>query len=495
MTEKAEGVAVIEGRATPEGTRRGAAGRPGYRRLGRTDLTVSLVGFGGYRTGRRSPEHRAALEAALAAGVNLIDTSSNYMLGDSERLIGEVLASSNVPRDEIVVVSKIGYVQGPNLDLAQERERAGQPFPEMVKYMDGCWHCVSPEFLEDQLGRALDRLGLQTIDVLLLHNPEYFLSDATHHGDGHDLAATRAAFYDRLHRAFAYLDGAVADGRIGWYGVSSNSCVSPLDDPEATSVTRMVEASEGRMAVLQLPYNLFETGALLERNTPEGTALEAAAAHDLGVLVNRPLNAMGGNRLIRLADPPAPGSPGSDDALLARVEELGRQEAALAEAVPHVRTPAVAAILLERWDELTYPQAFQQIFRFEVVPEAQRGLRALVYSAGGHPGPDLMQVIRAYQDELNELVEPLQARATRQDAQIGEQIRAAIQPQLPPALWPESLSRLALDFVASTPGVTCVLCGMRQPVYVEDAAGTMSLPPVPDVIAVARALAAVSGQS
>ena len=97
------------------------------------------------------------------------------MLGDSERLIGEVLASAEVPRDEIVVVSKIGYVQGPNLDLAQQREAAGQPFPEMVKYMDGCWHCISPEFLEDQLGRALDRLGLETIDVLLLHNPEYFL--------------------------------------------------------------------------------------------------------------------------------------------------------------------------------------------------------------------------------------------------------------------------------------------------------------------------------
>src|SRR3954453_16694578 len=300
---------MIHGRATPEKTRQRASGHAEYRRLGKTELMVSSVGFGGYRTGRKNPDHRAALTAALVGGVNLIDTSSNYMLGDSERLIGEVLAASAVPRDEVVVVSKVGYVQGPNLDLAQERERSGQPFPEMVKYMDGCWHCISPEFLDDQLTRALDRLGLETIDVLLLHNPEYFLSDAAHRQPGAPLEEVRAAFYDRLRRAFAYLDTAVTDGRIGWYGVSSNSCVSPADDSEATSVTGMVEASEGRMAVLQLPYNLFETGALLERNTPEGTALGAAAAPDLGVLVNRPLNAMAGNRLIRLADPPRPGEP------------------------------------------------------------------------------------------------------------------------------------------------------------------------------------------
>jgi uncharacterized protein len=473
---------MIPGRATAEGTGRRAAGRPGYRRLGLAELAVSLVGFGAYRTGRQRPEHQAALVAALEAGVNLIDTSSNYMVGDSERLIGEVLASSQVPRDEIVVVSKLGYVQGPNLDLAQQREAAGRPFPEMVKYMDGCWHCISPEFLDDQLGRSLERLGLEAIDVLLLHNPEYFLTDAAQRGEAHALDRTREAFYDRLRRAFSYLDGAVTDGRIGWYGVSSNSCVLPADDPEATSVTRMVEASGRRMAALQLPYNLFETGALDERNTPEGTALESAVTHDLGVLANRPLNAMSGGsigqgRLVRLADPPRPGAPNSDEALRERVVALAAQEAALAAEAPDVEPPRVSDLLLERWDELTYPQAFQQVFRFEVMG-----------SLGQPPSPEQLAPIQAYQDALNALVEPLQARASRQDPQVGEQVRSAIQSQLPAALQGESLSRIALDFVASTPGVTSVLCGMRHPAYVDDAVGVMSLPPIPDVAAVARAL-------
>jgi len=479
---------VIQGRATAEGTRRRAARRPGYRRLGRTDLSVSLVGFGGYRAGRRSPDHRAALEAALAAGVNLIDTSSNYMLGDSERLIGEVLAASSIPRDEIVVVSKIGYVQGPNLDLAQRHEAAGQPFPEMVKYMDDCWHCISPEFLEDQLARALDRLGLASIDILLLHNPEYFLSDAVHRDPAAPLEEVRAAFYDRLARACTYLDAAVTAGTIGWYGVSSNSCVLPANDPEATSVTRMVQAAAGRMAVLQLPYNLFETVALLERNTPDGTALAAASAHDLGVLVNRPLNAMANGRLIRLADPPRSDQPGSDEALQARVAALGQLESVLAASLLGVDGPAVAALLLDRWDEIAYPQAWQQVLRFELVPEAQRGLRMLLTGLDQQPNPEEIGPIQAYQDELNSLVEALQVRATRQPAAIAEQIKAAIAPALPEPLREETLSRIALDFVASTPGVSCVLCGMRHPSYVEDAAGVLALPEVEEVVTVASAL-------
>jgi aryl-alcohol dehydrogenase-like predicted oxidoreductase len=488
---------MIPGRATPDGTRRRAASnlaehRSGYRRLGRTDLTVSLVGFGGYRTGRRNPDHRAALEAALAAGVNLIDTSSNYMLGDSERLIGEVLAASGIPRDEIVVVSKIGYAQGPNLELAQQREAEGRPFPEMVKYMEGCWHSVSPEFLEDQLARALDRLGLETIDVLLLHNPEYFLSDVAHQQSATPLEETRAAFYDRLRRAFAYLDTAVADGRLGWYGVSSNSCVGPADALDATSVSRMVEASGDRMAVLQLPYNLFEAGALLERNTTvdgqPSTALEAAAAHDLGVLVNRPLNAVRNGRLIRLADPPGPAAPGSDETLQAQVVALGQTEDVLAAGLPDVAGPRVSTLLLERWDEIAYPQAWQQMLRFDLVPEAQRGLRALLDHLHQQPDAERSGRIQAYQDELNALVEPLQVRATRQSPEIAATIRASLARHLPPALARESLSRIVLDFAASTPGVSCVLCGMRHPTYVDDAVGVLTLPAIPNTADIARAI-------
>ena len=165
--------------ASPSPTRPSAQG---YTAMGSTGLTTSRLGFGGYRVDISSDEHRQALVKALREGCNLIDTSTNYADGGSERLVGSVLVDlikrNELTREEVIVVSKIGYVQGQNLKRAESREKAGNPFPDMVKYGEGIWHCLHPEFLEEQLTLSLDRLGLATLDVCLLHNPEYFLSDA-----------------------------------------------------------------------------------------------------------------------------------------------------------------------------------------------------------------------------------------------------------------------------------------------------------------------------
>ncbi|MFQ5657229.1 MAG: aldo/keto reductase, partial [Candidatus Methylomirabilales bacterium] len=218
----------------------------GYVPLGSTGLTTSKVGFGGYRVDDETREHQEALKKALRAGCNLIDTSTNYTDGGSERCVGSVLGTlvgaGELRREEVIVVSKIGYVQGTNLSLVQEREAAGQPFPEMVKYMDGCWHCIHPEFLRGQLQRSLGRLQLETLDVCLLHNPEYFFSDAMKRGRG-PLEKLREEFYQRLRDAFTFFESQVVEGTIRWYGVSSNTAVSPASDPEATSLSRMLAAA------------------------------------------------------------------------------------------------------------------------------------------------------------------------------------------------------------------------------------------------------------
>ncbi|MGH7221037.1 MAG: aldo/keto reductase, partial [Nitrospiraceae bacterium] len=229
--------AALPGSASPEGTARYAARivsqsrhdghmEHGYGRFGNGGLTTSRLGFGTYRVDTRQPEHRNALTKALREGVNLIDTSTNYMDGDSERLVGSVLRelikSDELAREEVIVVSKIGYVQGDNLKQAEAREQAGRPYHDMVKYGEGIWHCIHPEYLADQLTLSLDRLGLATLDVCLLHNPEYFLSEAAHH-EGGDLAAARDAFYRRIEQAFTFFESQVAAGRIRYYGVSSNT--------------------------------------------------------------------------------------------------------------------------------------------------------------------------------------------------------------------------------------------------------------------------------
>jgi aryl-alcohol dehydrogenase-like predicted oxidoreductase len=306
----------MPGSASAEGTRRSAqraidegTSASAYRALGRTGLVTSSLGFGGYRIDDRTPEHAAALEQALLGGVNLIDTSTNYTDGSSETCIGNVLARHR--REEVIVVSKVGYVQGQALAMARACEQRGAAFPEMVKYTDGCWHCIHPEFLADQLERSLGRLRVETVDVYLLHNPEYFFTDAAKRPRSGSLEALRDEFYDRIRRAFSHLEGEVRRGRIGFYGVSSNTFVVPASDPDATSLERMWTiagevAREHHFAVAQLPANLFESGAMRMRNNLAGTrtVLEFAQEHDLAVLVNRPLNAFYREQLIRLADTP-----------------------------------------------------------------------------------------------------------------------------------------------------------------------------------------------
>jgi len=62
-----------------------------FKKLGKTGLTTSICGFGCYRVDDAISEHHKALEYALENGINLIDTSSNYANGGSEKLVGNVI--------------------------------------------------------------------------------------------------------------------------------------------------------------------------------------------------------------------------------------------------------------------------------------------------------------------------------------------------------------------------------------------------------------------
>lgn len=82
-----------------------------YRRLGRTEVQVSVVGLGcwaligGDTWGHQDREDsRRTIEAALDAGINFFDTAENYGAGESEELLGNVLAAR---RDEVVIATKV----------------------------------------------------------------------------------------------------------------------------------------------------------------------------------------------------------------------------------------------------------------------------------------------------------------------------------------------------------------------------------------------------
>lgn len=282
-----------------------------YSPLGKTGLLVSGVGFGSYRIDIRSLTNKEALKQALLAGINLIDTSSTYTDGNSELLVGNVLRelvhSNKLSRDSLVIVTKGGYLQGQNFDLSQARKTANKPFVDLVEYQKGLEHCIHPEFLEDQITRSIERLGIESIDVYMLHNPEYYLKWAKN--NNMDLAIATKEYYSRIKKAFEHLEKEVQKGRIKHYGISSNAFPVEADNSDFTSLDAVVKIAENigeknHFSVIEFPMNLAEAGAYSNINQPNNmTLLQLAQSKNIGVLINRPLNAFYKNKLINLAEP------------------------------------------------------------------------------------------------------------------------------------------------------------------------------------------------
>ena len=489
----------LGGSATPEATESYAKRhRPsleqGFAPLGNTALVTSRLGFGCYRVSDQSLAHREALSLALQSGVNLIDTSTNYGGGASEKLVGDVvrdLVSRDVlQREEVIVVSKIGYVQGPNLKIAQARQQEGRPYPDMVHYTEDCWHCIHPEFLRDQLELSLERLQLETLDICLLHNPEYFLTDAAKQSDA-DAAAARATFYSRLEQAFVCMETLVAAGKVRGYGGSSNSSTAPMDNAEATSLTRMLEcaqraaeqtgADHHHFQVLQLPMNLLETGAVLEPNNGlagDQTVLEFAKQNKIAVLCNRPLNAIV-NSLIRLADI----TQNTDDSLeyLARCfQEVSELEESLREKMDIPFATSSGSISISRffnWAEelrgladgvqgmATWNQMETQMVR----PKLNQVVQLLDSHLQGTHASHWQSVREEYLQALNRLLAGLKRMAATAGQRKSDQVSETIAPHLPAALRSKPLSQKALYALLASEGVTGVLGGMREEAYVRDA--------------------------
>lgn len=507
--------ASLSGYATVQGTaayasramaRDGDAGlAQGFAVLGTTGLTTTRVGFGTYRVDMQHADYRDALKKALRASCNLIDTSTNYTDGDSERLVGSVLAelvaSDEVRRDEIIIVSKVGYIQGQNLKLAEAKDKSGRPYSELVKHGEGIWHSIHPEFLADQLTLSLDRLGLATLDCCLLHNPEYFLSDAKHRGTA-DLTALRGEFYARVERAFAYFETQVSAGRLRFYGVSSNTVTSAADDPEATSLARMVQAAEAaaqsvgasahHFRVLQCPMNLLEAGASRTANTGPSqlqTVLEYARQNTIAVLVNRPLNAMvAPNRMLRLADLPLEDPPIDIDQQLSTVGAFEQEyRTSLAPNIPSSGTGTAPDEYFNWSDELhrIHPQIqglehWEQIEHHMIAPRINHVLQLLARQLSGEGAEQWERWRQRYIPELLTLLRGFRREATLKSRAQTERIARTIDPLLPISRRTASLSQKMLWLLTSTPGVTCALNGMRTPKYVEDSLAILRWEPIRD---------------
>ena len=291
---------ALQGFATAEGTARyrerfaGAAAEGHFRN--EQGLWLSSVGIGtylGHWDEETDRSYAAAITRAVELGANLMDTAANYRFQRSERSVGDALGqltSNGFARDELVVCTKGGYLP------FDSRPPAGQPgvrayveetfvrtgVAELSDIVAGS-HCMTPRYLSHQLAQSLRNLGLETVDVYYVHNPETQLQ-----------VVSREEFEGRLRAAFEQLERERADGRLRFYGVATwNGFRVQMNARGHHALERMWELAreaggdDHGFRFVQLPVNLAMPEALvLENQSHQGarvSLLEAAKA--LGVTV------------------------------------------------------------------------------------------------------------------------------------------------------------------------------------------------------------------
>lgn len=201
------------------------------RRFGRTPWQVSEIGFGAWAIGGSwggvdEGDAKAALNAALDAGMNFIDTADVYGDGRSERIIRDTLKERGGERP--IIATKAGRRLSPHVSDGYNRKN-----------------------LEAFVDRSLVNLGVDTLDLVQLHTPPI---DAYYRPE-----------------IFAAMDDLVTAGKIRYYGVSVEKVEEGLKALEYPNV-----------ASVQIIYNMF-------RQRPSQLFFGEAQRKDVAIIVRVPL--------------------------------------------------------------------------------------------------------------------------------------------------------------------------------------------------------------
>lgn len=294
---------MLKSRATSDGTVAYASRFPqlpgNYRPL--QGWSASSLGIGTYLGETDAPTDRnyaEAIGAALRGGINLIDTAVNYRLQRSERVIravlGELVSTGKIAREEVIVATKGGYItfddeMPPDPRGWFQRSYLATGIIGPGDLVQGS-HCMTPRYLDAMIETSRRNLGLETIDIYYLHNPESQLAEVS-----------RASFNERIAAAFAFLEQAVTEKRIAVYGVATwNGFRAPRNDPgylglaELAGLAREAGGENHHFRVIQLPYNLAMTEALTAQNQPQpdgrmGNLLACADALGISVCASASL--------------------------------------------------------------------------------------------------------------------------------------------------------------------------------------------------------------
>ncbi|WP_334152327.1 aldo/keto reductase [Microbacterium sp.] len=225
-------------------------------------LGIPSLGYGAANVGNlfralSDDEAWAVLDAAWDSGIRYFDTAPHYGLGLSERRLGAFLQTK--PRDEFVLSTKAGRLLRPNPGFAGGLDTANEfHVPDDLQRV---WD-FSSDGIRASLEESRERLGIERIDLLYLHDPER-----------HDLDLALA-------EAFPAMEQLRADGEVAAIGIGSM-----VADALATAV----RSADLDLIMVAGRYTLLEQPAAVDvlpacRET--GTGIVAASVFNSGLLAS-----------------------------------------------------------------------------------------------------------------------------------------------------------------------------------------------------------------
>lgn len=263
-----------------------------YRRLGRTDLNVSVICLGSMTWGEQNTEAdgHAQLDYAVAHGVNFIDTAEMYSTpprketyGSTERIIGTWLAKRG-KRDDVIIASKV-------LGRAQR-------FPYARPHLHGGETRLDRQSVVEACDASLKRLQTDYIDLYQLHWPDRDTNTFAKMNYEHNPEDEAVPLLETLEA----LDDLVKAGKVRHVAVSNETPWGVM------SLLRLSEVHGlPRIMSIQNPYSLlnraFEVG-LAEVAIREEVGLLAYSPLGMGVLSGKYLDGKKpeGARMTKFAD-------------------------------------------------------------------------------------------------------------------------------------------------------------------------------------------------
>ena len=294
---------MISGFATSDGTwkfaKNSGVNMGNFREF--ANLHLSNVGIGTYLGDADTKTDELvtnAVKQSILSGINVIDTAINYRSQKAERSVGkaisELIQDGTISRDQIFLSTKNGYVTNDadvNLGfweyVKEEYSQKG-----IIKEGDvtSGYHCMTTTYLSDQLDRSLKNLGLESIDLMYLHNAV----------EGQIKDVSKEKFLENLKSVFELYEQKRDEGKIKFYGMATWECFRVSSDnpqylslEETVSMAKKIGGENHGFRFIQLPFNMHYDQALLGKTqlfkNQNISVLETAVKLGVGVFTSVPL--------------------------------------------------------------------------------------------------------------------------------------------------------------------------------------------------------------